>query len=1169
MIIEYKDLFDPNIPDKIQGLIESIRSVGTAMDEMVADVQSKSKLLSESLSGTSSSTRGGRDTTQAQAAQAEVLYNTYNQLKEATKYLTDNLVALSKAQQDNKKIVDALVVSDDKFADVLSRLKAEAELAAAAISKLGGNANSAAVRELTARVNALEGQLKNLEGALKSQGSAMATVTKNANAQAKNLLTLDEAYASVSDLIAKTGLKLEELGFTQKELEKISKNGEVANNSLAGSYNQLYAKFNLITIALHSMSKEMRENAKVGKVLEQAANEWMTSLKSQQEAYGRNTLSVGDYQKALNGLNISTLQVMREMPTLANSLSQFFIAISNNVPIFVSAFQRAQEATGSLTATLKAMIPIVFGGQTALLVLLTILPGIARAISQKKKAQEEANAATQEAIKCETLLAEAEKQRARAVVDETTKLKFLSEAAQDNNREWGERIKAAEIMKKEWKEEFANLTAEQIAMGEATTSIDNLTNALVTQAQARAYLNQIGEISLKLADLETKKEEVLIQLGDIRAQRAVKLIELQTLQANIRERILAGEDARGMQKEGNQIQKLEAEISSLGEELDSTKEKWDGYVSETFEANKAISKLREKIKVAGLDFNRTNGSIVDTIMDIPSYYNDALEAIIKGMQEGTQKELALLDFNFKVQREKRMEQQAKLKELMDKATKDEKDRIQRALSDLALAMVAEEQNYLEARRRMIQSFYAEEVAEEPDYEQEEIKRIKTLVDVDKRLRDQMAYNRYEQGLIALQNDEKNAKSEAELKNDLNNELLASQRKYWEDYLKMLKDSGALTVEEYNRIMQNISNLNTTPSTRRRRGRASYRNIVEAALSFSSFGEKVTDQNGNTIHKIKDEYVDFVAAINNGIQTSINYMNEWMDKRIEMAELAIEKAKEEADAAKSALDIEQQARANGYANNVELARKEYEEKKQLELEAIAEKKRLQKIEQAIDTATQISSLVTATANIWAAYSKLTFVGHILAAAVTAMMWTSFAAAKVKAAQVTKAETHGEGMAEYLNYGGSHASGHDIDFGRTKDGRPRRVEKGEIVGVIKKRSVQKYGVERVLNFINSLNNGTFGETAENRANLAFLQSKLTDIGFGAESASVGLKMPFTDNSDSLRANYSAAFEGLKGVTDLSVLERGVGELVKQGELRVVQTSAGRIEYRGNNKRIIRNG
>ena len=1169
MIIEYKDLFDPNIPDKIQGLIESIKSVGTAMDEMIADVQSKSKLLSDSLSGTSSSTRGGRDTTQAQAAQAEVLYNTYNQLKEATKYLADNLVVLSKAQQDNKKIVDALVVSDDKFADVLSRLKAEAELAAAAIGKLGGNADSAAIRELTARVNALQGQVKSLEGALKSQGSAMANVTKNANAQAKNLLTLDDAYASVSDLIAKTGLKLEELGFTQKELEKISKNGEVANNSLAGSYNQLYAKFNLVTIALHSMSKEMRENAKVGKVLEQAANEWMTSLKSQQEAYGRNTLSVGDYKKALNGLNISTLQIMREMPTLANSLSQFFIAISNNVPIFVTAFQRAQEATGSFTATLKAMIPIVFGGQTALLVLLTVLPSIARAIAAKKKAQEEDNAAMEEALTYEKLMADAYRDREKAIIDETNKLEFLTGVINDNNRSWNERIKAAEIMKKEWKEEFQNFTTEQILAGEAKSAIDNLTESLVAQAEARAFLNEIGDLSLKLYDLEKKKELEWANIQAETAKRTAKMIELDLKRAEIRDRILAGEDARGMMAEKDAILKLEGEITASQKVIDESTEKWKTYVSEVGEVTKSISELKDRIKVAGLDIRDSNGNVVDSILEIPSYYNDALEAIIQGMQEGSQKELALLDFNFKVQREKRMEQQQKLKELMDKATKEEKDRIQKALSDLGLAMVAEEQNYLEARRRMIQSFYAEEVAEEPDYEQEEIKRIKTLVDVDKRLRDQMAYNRYEQGLIALQNDEKNAKSEAELKNDLNNELLASQRKYWEDYLKMLKDSGALTVEEYNRIMQNISNLNTTPSTRRRRGRASYRNIVEAALSFSSFGEKVTDENGNTIHKIKDEYVDFVAAINNGLQTSINYMNEWMDKRIEMAELAVEKAKEEADVAKSALDIEQQARANGYANNVELARREYEEKKQLELEAIAEKKRLQKIEQAIDTATQISSLVTATANIWAAYSKLTFVGHILAAAVTAMMWTSFAAAKVKAAQVTKAETHGEGMAEYLNYGGSHASGHDIDFGRTKDGRPRRVEKGEIVGVIKKRSVQKYGVERVLNFINSLNNGTFGETAENRANLAFLQSKLTDIGFGAESASMGLKMPFTDNSDSLRANYSAAFEGLKGVTDLSVLERGVGELVKQGELRVVQTSAGRIEYRGNNKRIIRNG
>ena len=128
--------------------------------------------------------------------------------------------------------------------------------------------------------------------------------------------------------------------------------------------------------------------------------------------------------------------------------------------------------------------------------------------------------------------------------------------------------------------------------------------------------------------------------------------------------------------------------------------------------------------------------------------------------------------------------------------------------------------------------------------------------------------------------------------------------------------------------------------------------------------------------------------------------------------------------------------------------------------------------------------------------------------------------------------------------------------------------------------------MLDIIKSLNNGTyddhsrvitseelinnvFGETPESRANLAFLNAKVEDMLRGAEGGSMGLKIPFMDKSEGLAANYSSAFDGLKGATDLSLLERGMGELIKQGEVRVVQTTEGRIEYRGNNKRIIRNG
>ena len=606
--------------------------------------------------------------------------------------------------------------------------------------------------------------------------------------------------------------------------------------------------------------------------------------------------------------------------------------------------------------------------------------------------------------------------------------------------------------------------------------------------------------------------------------------------------------------------------------------------------------LKKRINIEGLFSLDDNGSknLKDKILEIPSYYNDALKAIIDGMEDGLQKELALLDYGFKVEREKRLEQQNALEEMLKKhqnkeltLTKEQVEAIKAEMSNLALAMVAEEQNYLDARKRMLMAAFTYEEVEETDPEQELIDSIKTRLTVEKNYLDKKSAMEYANERQALMAREHTLAEEVALKEKYDTELLEHEKAYWEAYLAEMKAEGLELTDEYKEIMDRIAQLtgklpSNQTSTRKKRGSANYRNITEFAFAISpTSGYK--DENG--VPRIKDEYLDFANAVNNAIQTSIDYMDEWMDKRIEMAELAVEKAQEESEAAKTALDYEMQARANGYANNVELARKEYEEKKRLEQEAIAEQKRLQKIQDGINTAQQIGALVTATANLWSAYASIPFAGPALAIAATALMWGSFLAAKIQAASLAN-ETHGEGMAEYLDYGGSHASGHDIDFGHTKDGRKRRVEKGEVVGVIRKDKVQKYGVDRVLDIIKSLNNGTyddhsrvitseelinniFGESPENRANSLFLQSKIEDMLRGAESGSMGLKMPFMDKSDGLSANYSVAFDGLRQISDLSVLERGVGELIKQGEVRVVQTAEGRIEYRGNNKRIIRNG
>ena len=127
---------------------------------------------------------------------------------------------------------------------------------------------------------------------------------------------------------------------------------------------------------------------------------------------------------------------------------------------------------------------------------------------------------------------------------------------------------------------------------------------------------------------------------------------------------------------------------------------------------------------------------------------------------------------------------------------------------------------------------------------------------------------------------------------------------------------------------------------------------------------------------------------------------------------------------------------------------------------------------IDTITQASSLVTASANLWSAFSRVPIVGPALAIAAIAAMWTSFAMAKVKAAQISKAsaQEYGEGGLEFLQ-GGSHASGHDIDLQtRNSRGKNMRAEGGEAMAIINRRNTRKY--KKLLpDIIESLNKGTF--------------------------------------------------------------------------------------------------
>lgn len=963
----------------------------------------------------------------------------------------------------------------------------------------------------------------------------------------KETIDLAQAYSTLSGLIQQTGVSVEQLLQSQRQLNIAQKNGEVAAKSATGSYNQLYAQYNLIKNVLNAMSTEMRNAEGVGKLWEAEALRIMNVMKGMQEATGKHTLSVGDYTKAFNGLSIATQQVLREMPTLANSMQQFFIAISNNVPIFVDNLKAVQKATGSWVTAMKGVLSSLFSWQTALLVVLTILPKIAQAIHNKRKAQEEDNKATKTQISLLNLLHEAMIAVQKAQAEDLSKTKTLVAVMNDLNRSNEDRITAATALKKIHKEQLANYSAEEIAMGKAKTTLDEITESLKAQAQARAILNKITEAYVAQIDAEDKA----ITAGQTKIYEG-SFGNVEGLYSYIQ--TLASTTKQSAEYWEKQITFVAKSDKGVWEQYEAYK----AAKKEVSEYTKTIDRLTKRINVAGLiaDETEEGGKKTKENLDkITDYYWEWAESNAKIIKDAENRDLALNDVKYEKAKDtyqKILDEQKAAGTLTAEQEKYLTEIIinletERQQSRLAIIDKYYKQLWEEIRKGLDTSVMEKFIDEEDvtisgKYEKMLANISTQIINARASLNDSLVNGSY-----------KEAKQEGSILNDLLREKLEKEREYQKALLQMRYETGELTQDQYTIELANVDAA-IDKSIAKLKGKQRRKVDIWDLL----FGSKQTDEYGNVFKKLDDDSKAFIGELINSLNTAMQYMDEFMDKRIEMAEIAVEAAQRESEAAKTNLDYEMEARANGYAHNVDLARREYEEKLAIEQKAIEEKQRLQKIQEGIDTITQISSLVTATAQLWAAYASIPFAGQALAIAATALMWGSFAAAKIQAAQLANAKTYGEGGMEYIDYGGSHASGKDVDFGHTKEGRPRRIEKGEVVSVINKKNVEKYGVSRIENIINSLNNGTFEKQ--------YISSSI------ASSLSKSSSVVESTERNTLGDMYSLAFSMLGmpsgDSADLSTIERGISTLVSQNDVRIVPTPYGRIEYRGNNTRIIRN-
>lgn len=211
-----------------------------------------------------------------------------------------------------------------------------------------------------------------------------------------------------------------------------------------------------------------------------------------------------------NGLNASIQQIARELPAAAMGPQMFFMAISNNLPIFADELSRARKEYDALiakgregTPVWKQMLSSILSWQTALAVGIMLLITYSKEIGNWVKSLFN-GADAMEATKIATeQFHSTMAQGSVSAQKEITTLELLYKVATDTSRSYKERKHAVDELQQTYPAYFANLTEEQIMLGNALTAYEKLRDTIYQVAEAKAAENKLVQIAENRQMLES------------------------------------------------------------------------------------------------------------------------------------------------------------------------------------------------------------------------------------------------------------------------------------------------------------------------------------------------------------------------------------------------------------------------------------------------------------------------------------------------------------------------------------------------------------------------------------------------------------------------------------------------------------------------------------------
>lgn len=441
-----------------------------------------------------------------------------------------------------------------------------------------------------------------------------------------------------------------------------------------------------------------------------------TKIKELDASMGVHARNVGNYASGWNGLSFSIQQVARELPSLAISPQTFFLAISNNLPILADQLaltrQRVKElkAEGqSFTPVWKQVIKSIISWQTLLVAGITVLTLYGKEITEWVgslfKGKQAFDAAKQAAEQFHATMTEG----AISAQAEITKLDLLYRAATNVAKPYNERKKAVERLQEIYPAYFGNMSEEQIMVGNAISAYNNLRDAIIEAAQARAAQDVITE---KLKDIKyieslgsayTDYSEALKEYDKVYAALLDKSERIGPLPgqgmgsfADISAEAKLTSDIEKSRKifydklekagpEGERIKKIikdkfdgdvNAFIEGINESVNTLTPAVEKLLTSSTveeknaEAEAARLKAEQDAQKAALQQEKNLNDLAKALQKLR---DDALQAEIDSMKDGTEKRVAQIELDYQRRAEAINEAEQRIIELQGKLTQKQEE----------------------------------------------------------------------------------------------------------------------------------------------------------------------------------------------------------------------------------------------------------------------------------------------------------------------------------------------------------------------------------------------------------------------------------------------------------------------------------------------------------------